>query len=141
MKKIVFPDSSIFLHFTPLDEIDLPQLFDCAEVEVLLALVVTEELVRHQWDHPAPELRQRAKETIRRVEKWLEGQRPIRPGVTAGFLGRRPDSETMERHHLNWQRQDDVLLGTLFEYKQARPGKVVILLTGDSYLASRARSL
>ena len=141
MKKIVFPDSSVFLHFSPLDEIDLPQLFDCVEVEVLLALVVTEELVRHQWDHPVPELRQRAKETIKRVEKWLEGQHPIGPGVTAGFLGRRPDSETMERYRLNWQRQDDVLLGTLLEYKQARAGAAVILLTGDSDLALRARSL
>ena len=141
MKKIVFPDSSVFLHFSPLDEIDLPQLFDCVEVEVLLALVVTEELVRHQWDHPAPELRQRAKETIKRVEKWLEGQHPIGPGVTASFLGRRPDSETMERYRLNWQRQDDVLLGTLLEYKQARAGAAVILLTGDSDLALRARSL
>ena len=141
MKKIVFPDSSVFLHFSPLDEIDLPQLFDCVEIEVLLALVVSEELVRHQWDHPAPELRQRAKETIKRVEKWLEGQHPIGPGVTAGFLGRRPDSETMERYRLNWQRQDDVLLGTLLEYKQARAGAAVILLTGDSDLALRARSL
>jgi len=141
MKKIVFPDSSVFLHFSPLDEIDLRQLFDCAEVEVLLTLVVTEELVRDQWDHPAPELRQRAKETIKRVEKWLEGQHPIGPGVTASFLGRRPDSETMERYRLNWQRQDDVLLGILLEYKQARTDEVVILLTGDSALALRARSL
>ncbi|HEX6386549.1 MAG TPA: PIN domain-containing protein [Anaerolineae bacterium] len=141
MKKIVFPDPSVFLHFSPLDEIDLPQLFDCAEVEVLLTLVVTEELVRHQWDHPVPELRQRARETIRRVEKWLEGQQAIGPGVTASFLGRRPDSETMETYRLNWQRQDDVLLGTLLEYKQARAGEEVILLTGDSDLALRARSL
>ena len=141
MKKIVFPDSSVFLHFSPLDEIDLPQLFDCAEVEVLLTLVVTEELVRHQWDHPAPQLQQRAKETLKRVEKWLVDKQAIGPGVTASFLGRRPDSETMERYRLNWQRQEDVLLGILLEYKQAHADKAVILLTGDSALALRARSL
>jgi hypothetical protein len=141
MKKVIFPDSSMFLHYLPLDEIDLPQLFDCTEVEVLLALVVTEELLRHQFDHPAPELRQRAKEAIKRVEKWLEGLDTIGPGVTANFLGSRPDSETMERYRLNWQHQGDVLLGMLLEYQQARADEAVILLTGDSDLAIRARSL
>jgi hypothetical protein len=141
MKKIVFPDLSVFLHFSPLDEIDLPQLFDCAQVEVLLTLAVMGELVRHQWENPILEPRQRAKETIRRVEKWLEGQQVVGPGVTASFLGRRPDSETMARHRLNWQRPEDVLLGMLLEYKRAHAGKVVILLTGDSDLALRARPL
>ncbi len=141
MKKAVFPDSSLFLRFSPLDEIDLPQLFDCAEVEVLLALVVTEELLQHQRDHPAPELRQRAKESLRRVGKWLRGLEPIGPAVTASFLDRRPDSETMERNHLNWQHKGDVLLGMLLEYRQARADEGVILLTGDSELATRARSV
>ncbi|MGD2079239.1 MAG: PIN domain-containing protein [Chloroflexota bacterium] len=141
MKKIVFPDSSIFLHFSPLDEIDLTQLLDCAEVEVLLTLAVTEELVRHQWDHPAQEIRWRAKESTKRVEKWLEDQHAISPGVTADFLSRQPGSETMESYRLNWQRQGDVLLGTLLEYKQARADEAIILLTGDSDLALRARSL
>jgi len=141
MKKIVFPDSSAFLHFSPLDEIDLPQLLDCVEVEVLLTLAVTEELVHHQLDHPVPELRRRAKETLKRVEKWLKGQHAIGSGVTASFVGRQPGRETMERYRLNWQNQDDVLLGTLLEYKKARPDKAVILLAGDIGLAERARSL
>lgn len=141
MKKFVFPDSSIFLHFSPLDEIDLPKLVESAEVEVLLTLVVTGELVRHQWDHPVPDLRRRAKETLKRVGKWLEGQQAIGPGVTASFISRQPGSETMERYHLNWQLQDDVLLGTLLEYKKARPDEAVILLAGDSDLALRAESL
>jgi hypothetical protein len=141
MRKIVFPDSSVFLHFSPLDEIDLTQLLDCAEVKVLLTLAVTDELVRHQWDHPVEEVRWRAKESIKRVEKWLEDRQAISPGVTADFLGRQPDSETMESYHLNWQRQGDTLLGSLIEYKQARAGEVIILLTGDNDLAVRARSL
>jgi hypothetical protein len=47
----------------------------------------------------------------------------------------------MESYRLNWQRQGDVLLGTLLKYKQARADEAVILLTGDSDLALRARSL
>ncbi|UCC52778.1 MAG: hypothetical protein JSV68_02200 [Anaerolineaceae bacterium] len=141
MKKTVFPDSSVLLHFSPLDEIDLPRLFDCTEVEVLFTREVMKELIRHQGDHPVSELQQRAKETIERVEKWLENQQAISPGVTASFLGRQPDSETMERYGLNWQRQGDMLLGALLEYKQARADKAVILLTGDGDLALRAGSL
>lgn len=141
MKKIIASDSSIFLHFSPLDEIDLPQLFNCAEIEVLLTLVVMEELIRYQWDHPVQKLRQRAKETIKRIEKWLEGQQVINPGVTASFIGRRPANETMIKYHLNWQRQQDVLLGTLLEVKQACPDETIILLTGDTALASSAGSL
>lgn len=141
MKKYVFPDSSVFLHYTPLDEINLPKFLESAEVEVLLTLVVTEELVHHQRNHPVPELRRRAKKTLERLEKWLEGQQAIGPGVTASFIGRQPGSETIEKNHLNWQNQNDVLLGTLLEYKKDRPDKAVILLSDDGGFAARARSL
>jgi len=141
MKKFVFPDSSVFLHFSPLDEIDLLRFLETAEVEVLLTLVVTEELIHHQREHPVPGQRRRAKETLKRLEDWFEGQHAIGPGVTASFIGKQPGNETMERYRLNWQHQDDVLLGTLLEYKQARPDKAVILLAGDRDLALRARSL
>ena len=141
MKKFLFPDSSVFLHFSPLDEIDLPQMFDCVEIEVLLTPIVIEELIRYQWDHPVPKLRQRAKETIKLVEKWLEGQKVISPGVTASFIGRRPANETMVRFRLNWQHLKDVLLGTLLEVKQVYSDEKVILLTGDSDLALKAWSL
>ena len=120
---------------------DLLQFFDCTEVEVLFTLIVTEELVHYQWDHPVPELRQQTKETIKQVEKWLEGQRAIGPGVAASFLGSRPDSETMKRHGLNWQHQNELLLGVILEYKQAHAAETVILLTGDNDLALQARSL
>lgn len=141
MRKIIIPDQSVFLYFLPLDQLDLPQLLDCVEVEVLFALAVMEELVRFQWDHPVPELRRRAKEAIKRVEKWLEGQQLIGPGVKAGFIGSRPDSETMSKNQFNWQRQEDILLGTILEYQQTRLDEMVILLTGDKSFASRGRLL
>ena len=141
MKKIIFPDASVFLHFVPLGDFDLPRLFNCAEVELLLTLIVMEELVHHQRDHPILDMQQRAKEKIRQVEKWLEGQQAIGPGIEARFLDKQPDSEMMKRHHLNWQHQDDLLLGMILEYKQVFVNQTAILLTGDSDLAARARSL
>lgn len=139
MKKIIFPDARLLLHFSPLDEIDLLQLLDCTEVDVLFTLIVTEELVRCQWEHPVRELRQQAKRRIKQIEAWLEGQHAIRRGVTASFLGKRPDNDTMKRFDLNWQHQDDLLLGTILEYKQAYADQMAILLTGDSNLAEQAR--
>jgi len=141
MRKILIPDQSVFLYFSPLDQLDLPQLLDCTEVEVLFTLALMEELIRLQWDHPVPKLQRRAKETIRRVEKWLENQRIIGPGIHARFIGRRPDSETMSKNHLNWQRQEDILLGTILECQQAQLAETVILLTGDQSLVSRSRPL
>lgn len=141
MKKILFPDVSILLHFVPLDEIDLLPLCQCTAVEVMFTLVVTGELVRYQWEPPVPELRPRAKERLQRLEKWLES--PPAPGsaITAGFFGKRPDSQTMSDHHLNWQQPGDILLGTLLEYKRMWTGTAVALLTGDSDLMARARAL
>ena len=141
MRTILIPDQSVLLYFSPLDQLDLPQLLDCTEVEVLFTLAVMEELIRLQWDHPVPKLQRRAKETIKRVEKWLENQRFIGPGSHARFFGRRPDTETMSKNHLNWQRQEDILLGTILEYQQAQLAEVVILLTGDQSLVSRSRPL
>jgi hypothetical protein len=141
MKKIVFPDVSILLHFSPLDEIDLPRLCQCTAVEVMFTLVVTGELVRYQWDPPVPELRPRAKACIQRIEQWLEIRPIISPDMTASFFGKRPDSETMEAYHLNWQDQGDILLGTLLEYKRTWTDEAIILLTDDSALMARASSL
>jgi hypothetical protein len=139
-KKSIFPDSSVFFHFSPLNEMDLPHLFDCSEVEVMFTLIVAEELIRHQSEHHAPE-KQHPEETIKQVEKWLDGQQSMGSGVAANFLARRPDNETMKKNGLNWQHENESLLGVIIEYKQTYSDETVILLTGDSDLAVQARTL
>ncbi len=141
MKKLVFPDASIMLHFSPLDEIDLLQILDCTSVEVVYTLVVTEELVRQRWDHPTLDGRYRAKNSIKQMEQWLDGQREIGPNVKVSFLGNRPENDTMKINHLNWQDLNDLLLGIILDYQQAHAYDSVFLLTGDSDFAFRATSL
>ncbi|MCB8943262.1 MAG: hypothetical protein H6658_05865 [Ardenticatenaceae bacterium] len=139
MKKIVFPDLQVLLHFSPLDELDLQQLFGCMEIDVLFTLIVIEELVRCQVEHSVQDVRHQAHRTLKRVEAWVAGQHTIGLNIAVGFLEKRLETDTIKRFGLNWQRPGDLLLGVILEYKEAYPEESVSLLTGDSDLARQAR--
>lgn len=140
MKKVVFPDTNVFLHFRPLDEVDLPALLDCTEVELVITPVVLEELDEHKWAHSLPKIRKRADSSLKRIEAWVEDGTPIRSGVTVTLHASEPKDETLEAHRLNWRSQDDRLFATILEYQEEQRDEDILLLAGDSGARLRIRN-
>jgi hypothetical protein len=131
MKKFVFPDTSIFLHFHALDQIDLVELLQCDAVELVIAPAVIEELEQQGWDHPRLDVRKRAQYYLRKIRSWIQtGNGLIRPGVEL-TLCQGPREETFREHHLLTRSRDDLVIANLLEYSQVHGREAVLLLTHD----------
>ena len=141
MRKFVFPDTSIFLYFNSLDEIDLVEILQCDAVELVIAPVVLEELERQGWDHPQLSIRKRAEHSLRMIRTWMEtSDGLIRPGVEM-TLCQGARQETLHEYHLDTWRRDDLLMANVLEYGQAHGEEAVLLLTYDMRHKLKAHKL
>jgi hypothetical protein len=130
MKKFAFADTSIFLHFHPLDQIDLVEILQCDAVELVIPPVVTEELEQQGWDHPSLSIRKRAQYCLRKIRSWLQtSDGLIRPGVEVTFC-QGPKDETIRDHNLT-RSADDLVIANVLEYKRVHGRESVVLLTHD----------
>jgi hypothetical protein len=131
MRKFVFPDTSIFLYFQPLEQIDLVDVLQCEAVELVIAPAVIEELERQGWDHPQLSLRKRAEYSLRKIRSWMQTSYGlIRPGVEL-TLCQGPKPETLREHHLDTRSRDDLLIANVLEYSRVHGEEAVLLLTHD----------
>ena len=131
MKKFVFPDTSIFLHFRPLDQIDLVGMLQCDAVELVIAPAVIEELERQGWDHPQLSMRKRAEYSLRKIRSWMQTSYGlIHPDVEL-TLCPGPKPVTLGEHHLDTRSRDDLLIANVLEYSQVHGHEGVLLLTHD----------
>jgi hypothetical protein len=131
MKKFVFPDTSIFLYFHSLDQIDLAQVLQSDSIEVVIAPTVLEELERQGWDHPQLGIRKRAQYSLRKARVWLQmTQGLIRPGVEV-TLSEAPKAATFKEYNLDIRNRDDLLIAIVLEYSQSHGEGNVLLLTHD----------
>jgi hypothetical protein len=137
--RYIFPDTNIFLHFKPLNEVDLLKLIGCDEVEIVIAPVVIDELDRAKWDHQASGIRDRAKANARKISDWLAQGQPIRRGVSIS-LAARPPEEIFRKHQLDSGVGDDRLIASILEYQERYGVGTVVLLTADFGPQLRARS-
>jgi hypothetical protein len=139
MRKHVFVDTMLFLHFRQLDEIDWQALVGADEVEVLLAPVVWRQLDRHKDQHPTPGLRERARTSVGKLRGWL-GQGTAAPllrgGVALRLLHEDPRID-FTAHRLAKDVEDDQLVATLIEYGTSSADEVV-LVTDDILLRQKA---
>ena len=133
-----FPDTNLFLHSRPVNEIDWCSLLQSGAVELKIAPVVTRELEEQKTLNPSRKLKERAATALKFLHRNLE-QSQIRDGITLGFLTREPTPEFAASHGLNMQLGDDWLVGTLLLYREDHPDVPCALLTGDLPLTVKAR--
>jgi hypothetical protein len=137
-KKVAFLDTMVFLHFRPLDQIDWRTLLGADEVELVLAPVVCRQLDRHK-DQSREGLRDRAKKSVAQLKDRLRASGDLRPGVTLKLVHEDPTID-FATHHLTRDVEDDQLVATALEYREAT-GQPVYLITDDFLLmAAKARA-
>jgi len=69
----IFPDTNVFLHCRPLNEIDWPTLVHASTVEIKIAPVVTSELEQQKTFSPSRKLRDRADSSLRLLHRVVRG--------------------------------------------------------------------
>jgi hypothetical protein len=131
MKKFVLPDTSIFLYFQSLDQLDLAEVLQCDAVELVIPPAVIEDLERQGWDHPRLSTRKRAENSLRTIRTWTEmNDGLVRPSVEV-TLCYSPRPTTFQEHRLDANNRDDLIIASVLEYSQIHGVEAVMLLTDD----------
>src|SRR5271157_1059564 len=136
-KIAIFPDTNLFLHYRPLNEIDWCSLLQSNAVEIEITPVVTRELEEQKPLNPSRKLKDRAATALRLLHKYL-AKPQVRDGVTLQFLLDDPTADVSASRGLNLQLGDDRLIGTLFLYRDDNPNTRCVLVTGDLPLTVKA---
>lgn len=130
-KAYVFPDTNIFLHYRPLNEIDLPSMLGNRQVTLVITQIVIKELEKHKWSHPIEGIRKRAIESTKRIKEWSKtDDRAIRSKMDFELVAL-PAEETITIYKLDGRSQDDMLIGCALEYQKMYGVDSVFLLTAD----------
>jgi hypothetical protein len=133
----IFPDTNLFLHYRPLNEIDWCSLLRSNAVEIEIAPVVTRELEVEKTLNPSRKLRDRAATALRLLHRYLANPQ-VREGVTLRFLLKEPSADFGTSRGLNLQLKDDQLIGTFFLYRDEYSDTRCVLVTGDLPLTVKA---
>ena len=134
----IFPDTNVFLHFRPLNEIDWRTLLNAIVVEIKIAPVVTRELEQQKTFNPSRKLRDRADSSLRLLHRYLD-ENEVRDGATLEFLVSEPNIDMASALSLNLQLGDDRLIGTLLMFQEQHPDIPPVLVTNDLPLTVKAK--
>jgi PIN domain len=134
---VAFPDTNLFMHFRPLNEIDWCGLLEASAVEIKIAPVVTSELEEQKTLNSSRKLRDRATAALKLLHGYLH-QNQVRDDVTLEFLIKEPNAESALARGLNLQLNDDRLVGTLLLYREEHSDAPCVLVTDDLPLTVKA---
>jgi hypothetical protein len=127
----VFFDTMIYLHYRSIDELDLVAVLGPPPHTILVPRITLRELDKHKNTHSSSRLRERARKTLKKIERWAAGEE-IRPGVFMDFLAAMPTVD-YQRLGLNPEWNDDVLIASVLQYQTDHPDDTsVTLVTQDS---------
>jgi hypothetical protein len=126
----IFPDTNLFLHYRPVNEIDWCALLKTRPVQIKIAPVVTRELEEQRIVHPVRKIRERATSAIKLLQKYI-GQSHLRDGVALHFLTDDPTPDYAAAQNLNLLLADDRLIGTYLLYRVADPHARCLIVTND----------
>lgn len=137
----VILDTMIYLHYQPADQLNLPDLLGVDKVTVLVPRITLRELDEHKDSHQNSKIRDRAKNRLASIRRWLEennGQ--ISEKVEICFHAVLPRIDFID-HCLNQGWGDNQLLATIIQFKEDHQGERIILVTQDTGLLLTAQHI
>ncbi|QDT70971.1 PIN domain-containing protein [Lacipirellula limnantheis] len=125
----LFFDTMMYLHYRPLNEIDLCAHFGADSVKIVVAMVTIEELDKHKSDNRDRKRQHRARVALNMIKTHAMQGDPIRIGVTMEIFRVYPFD--YDSHRLNEHKNDDVLVASVIGYRSAHPEENVFLVSED----------
>lgn len=125
----LFVDTMMFLHFRPLGELNLRELFGVDSITVVVPAITIKELDKHKSTHPSSRVRDRAKKAIALFEAGF-ADRSSR--IVAEFFPIHPKAE-IDAHSMNADSADEVLVAAMLAYQTRFVGENLALLTDDAF--------
>jgi rRNA-processing protein FCF1 len=135
-----FPDTNIFLHFQPFDQLPWREELKATTVRLHVAAVVVRELNKHREKHPAEHIRERARKILKKIrECFLNGTGEVADGVVL-CCDAELEGFDMAARQLDPSSQDDCILAAILDYQERHPHERVLLVTDDAPFAVRAHT-
>lgn len=136
----VFADTNIYLHFQPLDCLDLAEVFGPGDHVVVISRITLHELDEQKTAGRTSKLRDRARTALKNIERWTQQGAHLRNGLTVSYSSDFPQLD-YATHGLNPLWGDDVLLATALQYRENNPTLDVAILTEDTGVRLKAKQL
>jgi predicted ribonuclease YlaK len=138
----LFIDTYLFLHFKPIEQIDWLKHLKANKVVIVVTPIIVRELNKHKDTHPFKRIRQRAASALKKLDTLLEPSTNscanLRSGVEVYFEVKEPILD-FDKYHLSRDCQDDHLVASIIEVRDAHPDAKVLLLANDIGLKLKAR--
>lgn len=141
MKKIIYLDTNIFLHYQPFDQINWLEIVKADSATIVIPPITIRELNKHKDTNPRASIKKRAGESLKRLSGLLDlgaNAKIIKEIVV--FFEDRDSTIDFAVHQLNFNIQDDQLIASILLNKQETPTAQIVLVTSDLGLALVAKS-
>ena len=125
----LFVDTMMFLHFRPLGELKLLELFGVDSITVVVPSITIKELDKHKSTHPSKKVRERALRAVRGFETGFASQSA---SIAAELFWSHPKAE-IEANEMNSESADEVLVASMLAYQIKHPNENIALLTDDAF--------
>jgi hypothetical protein len=133
MGKYLFLDTNIYLHYKPVQELELDRFGpDCT---LVVPRIILGELNKHKDSHSSRRIRNRARAICKEIHVWSDAK-TVSENLAFEFL-MKPSSP--EKHNLDPSSNDDRFLADILEHPAPADDKV--LLSNDSNLQLTAKHL
>jgi PIN domain len=129
-QKRLFLDTMVFLHYRPLDELDLPLLAQSESVMIVVPRVTLRELDKHKATHQSRKVRGRARRVLAELEHAIRTGLPLKGGIAVEFFSLYPHDQ-LTGEHLNPNWADDVLVACALAYMARNPGADLSVVSQD----------
>lgn len=128
----VFLDTMIFLHYKPIEEINLPRILDAEKVIIVIPRITIQELDKQKNTHQQQRVRERAKNVLKKIEKWIQEETIIKDGTKISYYKKFPQKINFDEFGLNQNWNDDILLATILQFSSENPTAIIQLLSQDT---------
>ena len=127
---VIFVDTNIFLHYTPIKDIDWVKLIDTSCCKLLIAPIVIDELDKYKEDNSNKG--KRARNSLKLFESFISsGADTIRDSVHLKLIHNKPIEKTYSENGLNFNEQDHRLFASMIEYRIENPNDSILICTND----------
>lgn len=127
---ILFIDTNIYLHYRPLDELNLRQLTGDSSITVVFPSVTLRELDVHKTRHSSRKIRDRAGRILRDVEKAISESARLKGEISVEFFSIHPKKQ-IDEYGFNAAWNDDVLLATAIAYRETTTNDDIAIISQD----------
>ncbi|VFM99628.1 MAG: PIN domain-containing protein [Candidatus Kentron sp. G] len=139
MDRKLFIDTMVFLHFRPLDELDLPSRLQSDTITLVVPRITIRELDKHKSEHRNRKVRERTLRVLKEFETAITNGKPLKGGIVVEPFSTYPKDQ-LDKLPLNPEWADDVLIASVVAYKEISGNTDVTIISQDTGIRLTCRN-